>query len=67
MITKDDPIYNDIVHSFNSCSYTIHAEKLKSGDSVQCPYDKDMQIQKNSDGTVMVKKKCFKKSPFKQI
>lgn len=43
--------------------YTIRSDLMKDGEKLQCRDDQDMQIQKDGDGVILIKK-CYTSQPF---
>jgi len=59
-----DEKYQEIVEIKGGENFDIDVSKLEPGDEIECPSDKNMHIEKNSDGSIKLKKKTHDTKPF---
>jgi hypothetical protein len=54
---------NSLIEDENQEGYTVRSDLMKQGEKVDCRDDKDMQIQKDGEGVILIKK-CFLRNCF---
>lgn len=64
MIDKNSSNYSQVVIDHGERDYAILTKNMPVGEIVVCPHDSDMTIKKESDGSVILNKKCFVKNCF---
>lgn len=64
VIKTQDPEHKQFIEPINKKDYVIRTDKMPPGESIACIDDSDMEIIKQGDGSVVLKKRCFNQKCF---